>query len=117
MHKPALHPLVHKGLTTKSCPVAKPYSPRTRIKKDKKQILVRYNIQILIFFPAKRKEIDPYFLQSSQNLMINSLLNYLFCSSCEHEIVFDFVCRIGRTISGSQLVQKSQINKESAVNF
>ena len=28
-----------------------------------------------------------------------------FCLSCESEIVFVFICRTGRTISGSQLVQ------------
>ena len=58
-------------------------------------------------------EPDPLVFLLSQNLMINSVLIYVFCTSFEHKIVFVLICRTGRMISGSQLVQ----NKELVVKF
>ena len=41
----------------------------------------------------KEYETDPQFLQFIQNLIIDSLLIYMFWTSCEHEIVFVLICR------------------------
>jgi hypothetical protein len=57
---------------------------------------------------------DIKFLQLSQNLTIDSLLIYVFCTNCG--LVFVFICRTGRTgrtKSGSQLVQ----NMKQLSNF
>jgi hypothetical protein len=43
------------------------------------------------------------------------LINHNFCKVYEREIVFVLICRTGRTISGSQLLQNSGIIKQTVV--
>ena len=44
--------------------------------------------------------------------MIGHLQICVFCTSCKPQNVFVLICRAGRTILGSQLVQNTQVNKE-----
>ena len=57
------------------------------------------------------------FSQLRQNLAINSLLNCMFYTSFEPEIVFVLICRTGKTSSGSQLVQKHKSTKNQSSHF
>ena len=38
----------------------------------------------------------------TSNFLIDSLLIYMFCTSCKHEIGFVLICSTGRRISNSQ---------------
>ena len=58
------------------------------------------------FITIRGRSIDP--------LTNNSLLNCMFYTSCEQEIVFVLICR---TISGSQLVQKHKSTKNQSSHF
>ena len=49
--------------------------------------------------------------------MTDSLLVYMFFTNRSHEIVFVLICKSGKTISGSQLVQNTQIKKEHFIKF
>ena len=60
-------------------------------------------------------ETDPYFLQNFQSNTTVCLIIYTFCKVCEREIVFVLICRTGRTISGSQLLQNMGIIKQTVV--
>ena len=73
-------------------------------------------VNVEICLTAKEYGTEPQFLQLSQNLTIDSLLLiYVFCTSCEHEIIFVLICRAGRKISGSQFVQNMEIDRESGL--
>ena len=60
-------------------------------------------------------ETDQYFLQTFQSNTTVCLIIHAFCKIWEREIVFVLICRIARTISGSQLLQNTWIIKQTVV--
>ena len=60
-------------------------------------------------------ETDPYFLQNFQSNTRVCLIIHAFCKVYKREIVFVLICRTGRTISGSQLLQNTEIIKQTVV--
>ena len=67
-----------------------------------------------IIVQLNKYETDQYFLQNIQ-ISNNCLIIYAFCKSCEREIVFVLICKTGRTIPGSQLLQKTRIIKQTDI--
>ena len=49
--------------------------------------------------------------------MIDSLLIYVFCTNCKHEIVFNLIHRSGKTISVAQLLQNCKLTNNLSSNF
>ena len=62
-------------------------------------------------------ETEPYFLQFFQSNTTVCLIIHAFCKVYEREIAFVLICRTGRTISGSQLLQNTWIIKQTVVLF
>ena len=60
-------------------------------------------------------ETDPHFLKNFQNNTTVCLTIHAFCKVYECETVFVLICRTGRTISGSQLLQNTEIIKQTVV--
>ena len=56
-------------------------------------------------YSLELQDISSHSFFNSANLMTDSLLIYIFCTDREHEIVVVLICRSGRIISCSHLVQ------------
>ena len=69
----------------------------------------------IYYVQLNKNETNPYFLQNFQSVTTVCLIIHVFCKAYEPEIVFVLICRTGRTISGSQLLQNTEIIKQTVV--